>query len=76
MFMDIPAGGEGGYEPILPRCRSCKQPIPPGAPSETLTFSTGSDYRLEELSGPYHAACAQPFASLQRALDMLSRGWS
>jgi hypothetical protein len=75
MFMDIPAGGEGGEEPILPRCRSCKKPIPPGSPSETLTFDSVDDHRLEELSGPYHAACAQPFASLQRAMQMLSRRW-
>ena len=75
MFMDIPAGGEGDHEPILPHCRSCKQPIPPGAPREILTFPPGGEHDLEELSGPYHAACAQPFASLQRALDMLSRPW-
>jgi hypothetical protein len=75
MFMDIPAGGEGDYEPILPRCRSCSQPIPPGAPIETLTFPVGGEHRLEQLNGPYHAACARPIASLQRALDKLSRGW-
>jgi hypothetical protein len=75
MFMDIPAGGEGKYEPILPRCRSCKQPIAPDAPREILTFPPGGEHRLEELDGPYHTACAQPFASLQRAIDMLSRGW-
>ena len=75
MFMDIPAGGEGDYEPSLPRCRSCKQPIAPEAPREILTFSNEGEHRLEELNGPYHAECARPFASLQRALDMLSRGW-
>jgi hypothetical protein len=75
MFMDIPAGGEGGHEPILPRCRSCREPIPPGEPHEILTFPADSDHGLEELNGPYHAACAQPFTSLRRALDMLSRGW-
>jgi len=76
MFMDIPAGGEGGCEPILPRCRSCKQPIPPGSPSATLTFPVDSEHHLEELSGLYHADCARPFASLQRALDVLSRPWT
>jgi hypothetical protein len=75
MFMDIPARGEGGAEPILPRCRSCKQPIPPGSPSETLSFENAGDHRLEELSGPYHAACARPFASLHRAMWTLSRPW-
>jgi hypothetical protein len=75
MFMDIPARGEGDYEPILPRCRSCSEPILPGAPREILTFPADGDDRLEELSGPYHAACAQPFASLQRAMNMLSRRW-
>ena len=76
MFMDIPARGEGGHEPLVPRCRSCKQPIAPGSPSETLSFANEGEHRLEELSGLYHAACARPFASLQRAMDMLSRGWS
>jgi hypothetical protein len=75
MFMDTPAGGEGDYEPIMPSCRSCRQPIPPGAPHEILTFPADGDHRLEELNGPYHAACARPFASLQRAMDMLTRGW-
>ena len=75
MFMDIPAGGEGDYDPHLPRCRSCSQPIAPGAPIEILIFPADGAHRLEDLSGPYHAACARPFASLQRALDMLSRGW-
>jgi hypothetical protein len=75
MFMDIPAAGEGGHEPILPRCRSCKQPILPGSPSQTLSFPANADHGLDELNGSYHAACAQPFASLQRALAMLSRGW-
>jgi len=38
MVMDAPAGGEGDYEPSMPRCRSCQQPIPPGSPHETPTF--------------------------------------
>ena len=75
MFMDIPAGGEGNHEPILPRCCSCKQPIALDEPHEVLTFPAGGEHRLEELNGPYHAACARPFAGLQQALDMLSRGW-
>ena len=75
MFMDIPARGEGDHEPILPRCRSCQQPIPPGAPREILTFPADDDHRLEELNGPYHADCARPFASLQRAMNILSRRW-
>ena len=75
MFIDIPAGGEGAFEPAELRCRSCKLPIAPGAPSQILTFPAGGEHRLEELNGPYHAACARPFASLQRALDVLSRGW-
>lgn len=75
MFMDIPAGGEPGPEPIPPRCRSCKQPISPDEPRRTLTFPSNSDYRFDELNGLYHAACARPFASLQRAMDMLTRGW-
>lgn len=75
MFMDVPAGGEGGQEPILPRCRSCKQPIAPGTPSETLAFPNDGAHGLSDLNGSYHSACAQPYASLKRALDMLSRGW-
>jgi hypothetical protein len=76
MFMDIPAEGEGGNEPILPRCRSCKEPIAPDSPSATLTFPADDDFHLEELNGSYHADCARPFASLQRALDALTRGWA
>ena len=75
MFMDVPAGGEGGHEPILPRCRSCKLPIAPGSPSQTLAFPAGLDDRVDSLNGPYHTACARPFASLLRALEMLSRPW-
>ncbi len=75
MFMDIPARGEGDYEPFVPRCRSCRQPIPPGAPREILAFPPEGEHRLDELNGPYHPDCARPFASLKRAMDMLSRPW-
>ena len=74
MFVDIPAGGESGDEPIAPRCRSCKQPIAPGSPRETLSFPTDDALGLSAFNGAYHAGCAQPYASLKRALDMLSRG--
>jgi len=76
MFMDIPAGGEGGFEPFEPRCRSCKQPIARGVPHEILTFPAVGEHRLEKLNGTYHTTCARPLASLQRALDMLTRSWS
>ena len=75
MFMDIPASGEGGGEPHLPRCKSCRQPIPPGAASERLNFPIDHDPRLAELNGLYHAGCAKPYSSLRRALETLSRPW-
>ena len=46
MFMDIPAGGEGEFEPILPRCRSCHQPIAPDAPHD-------SSWPLQEHGDPF-----------------------
>ncbi len=73
MFMDIPAGGEGWFDPPGPRCKSCKEPIAPGAPSEELEFPSNTQHQLEGMSGLYHSSCAKPYASILRAMNMLSR---
>jgi hypothetical protein len=73
MFMDIPASGEGGFEPLPPRCHSCKQFIAHGAPTETVAFPVDQEHHLQDLNGLYHAECARPYLSIYRALDMLSR---
>jgi hypothetical protein len=60
-------GGEGG-----PWCRACRQEIRSGESVVRLAFShdpTGA----RDLTGPYHAACSKPFASLAHAMTALSR---
>ena len=75
MFFDpTPMGGPFGWQPA-PRCRSCKQPIDAGQPTAELSFEHDAEHRLDEMNGTYHADCAQPYLSIKRALDMLSRGW-
>lgn len=71
MFLNLKAYGEPWDGQRL--CRSCKAPIDPAEPAEELRFENHSGHRLEELNGAYHARCAQPFLSIKRALDALSR---
>jgi hypothetical protein len=64
---------EGGGEPWGACCKSCRLPIFPDQDSEEVRFPEGTE--SAQMSGPYHAECAQPFASIARALDMLNRPW-
>jgi hypothetical protein len=61
-------------DPLVPWCRSCQLPVFPEQDKEEILFAEGSEHRLEELNGTYHAQCARPFVSGKRALDLLSRG--
>ncbi len=71
MFLDEKPHGEPWESGRI--CRSCRSPIAPDEPVEELRFESGSEHRLEELNGDYHAACAQPFLSIKRAFDLLGR---
>lgn len=71
-FDSMPQGEPWG-EPLTPVCKSCRQPIASHHRREELRFEADPEHRLEELNGAYHAECARPLLSVQRALDMLSR---
>lgn len=66
MAFDATPGGD----PRGPWCKACRQPIEAGQATETVNFET-EDAR--DMSGLYHKACAKPFASIARALNMLGR---
>lgn len=73
MFLDLTGhGGFPGDRPD-PTCPSCKRPIATSDATENLRFEADPVHRLEEMNGLYHAACAKPFLSLQRAMEMLGR---
>ena len=59
------------HEPWGASCKRCQLPIFQGQRSEEVRFPQGSE--SDEMSGTYHAECAQPYASLARAMNMLSR---
>jgi len=61
----------GGGEPWGVYCKSCRLPIFPDQHSEDVHFPEQSD--SADMSGTYHAQCAQPFAGLARALKLLTR---
>ena len=60
-----------GGEPWGTCCKQCKLPIFPDQQSEEVHFPPDSEGA--EMSGTYHAQCAQPFAGLARALKILRR---
>lgn len=66
MAFDASPGGD----PRGPWCKACRQPIMAGEPSETVQFNTEE---TRDMSGLYHKACAKPFASMARALNVLGR---
>jgi hypothetical protein len=53
-------------------CLSCKQPIHENEPSARIEFASDPS-GIQGLTGDYHVPCSKPYASLARALDMLSR---
>jgi hypothetical protein len=73
MFYDAGPLGPHWGEPEAPHCRSCRNPILPNQPARDIRFPQG--HGVEDMSGPYHTECAQPFASIANALDMLGRGF-
>jgi hypothetical protein len=63
-----PAGGGGSNEPW---CTRCKTPITRNQRSVRIAFDD-DPHGHKGLSGLYHEACSKPFASLARALKVLS----
>jgi hypothetical protein len=58
-----------GGEPERTNCRACRHPIWQGQPATRVEFAndpTGS----AGLTGLYHEACAKPFRSLARVMNM------
>lgn len=67
MLIDTSLPFGPGHERI---CHKCKLIIEPGQRTETIKCSVpGSEW----VSGTYHEACSKPFASMVRAMNMLSR---
>jgi len=60
-------GGDHG-----PSCCACRKPILEGEASMRIAFAS-DPAGAKGYTGEYHVACGKPFASLARALDMLSR---
>jgi hypothetical protein len=67
-YFEMRAGGGGPNEPW---CTSCKAPITETQRSMRVDFINDPQGH-KGLSGVYHEACGQPFASLARAMKMLS----
>lgn len=61
----------GGDEPQGPCCASCKAPIAKGQRSVRVHFAT-DPYGFRGLTGEYHEACSKPFASMARAINLMS----
>lgn len=61
----------GGSGPNGPWCTSCHTPIAPGQKSVRVDFDTDPQGH-RGLSGLYHETCGKPFASLARAINMMS----
>jgi hypothetical protein len=71
MFLDTGPLGPSWGETPQPQCKSCRQPILDHHQSEDIQFPASAD--SAGMSGAYHAECAGPFASIARAMEMLSR---
>jgi hypothetical protein len=65
VYLDESAHG-GGYGPL---CCACKLPIFPGQRTTRVEFNTDPD-GAEGLTGDYHLACAKPYASLARIINL------
>lgn len=75
MFLDTASWPGGPSGPGRPTCPSCRQTITEACSTQELRFDPDPVHRLEDMNGLYHAACATPFLSLQRALGMMGRSW-
>jgi hypothetical protein len=58
--------------PHLPWCTACRELISPGEPATRVDFRTDPE-GAQGLTGLYHRRCAERFASLARALDMMNQ---
>ncbi len=63
-----PRWGDGSNDPW---CTHCRQPITPKQQSVRVDFPH-DPHGFRGLSGLYHAECGKPFASMARAMNMLS----
>ena len=68
MFLDLRPDGGGGNAAV---CPSCKRPIWPGEDAHLIHFAHDDPDGLDSLNGLYHRACAQPYASVIRAINAL-----
>jgi hypothetical protein len=66
MAFDASPGGD----PRGPWCKSCKQPIEAGQPSQRIEFTNDPEGKLADFNGLYHSACARPFLSFARVLNL------
>lgn len=64
----MPSGGSGPHGPF---CTSCNAPIVEGERSIQIAFAH-DPHGHRGLTGLYHERCSKPFASLARAINMLS----
>jgi len=71
MYLDESLYAPGGGEQFR-SCRACKEPILQGQQATRVDFQNDPS-GVEGLTGEYHAACSKPYASMARAIDLLSR---
>lgn len=60
-----------GDEPHGPSCASCKAPITASQRSVRVHFDT-DPHGFRGLTGQYHEACSKPYASMARAINLMS----
>jgi hypothetical protein len=56
--------------PVGPCCKRCMLPISETESVRHIAFLNDPDGKLKELSGLYHARCAEPYLSLSRFLNL------
>ena len=72
MFLDL---NRDRYWDEPAACKSCKGPILSEHVVQQLQMPFDPEHKLHELNGLYHSECAQPYLSIMRAMEMLSRGF-
>jgi hypothetical protein len=70
LYLDEQFSSGGGFTGRS--CRACKQPIGPLDRTTHIAFHSDPN-GVQGLTGDYHAACSQPFASMAHILNM--RPW-